>query len=98
MSKVTASARGESCTLRIPGVCNFDNETTVFAHINGVRFGHGWAHKTKLGAYCCSKCHDCIDGRVKRPDDMSINGLKLVHYEGVMETLLRLSDKGLVVL
>ena len=98
MSKVTDSANGESCTIRIPGVCCFDPSTTVFAHISGVRFGHGTAKKTKLGAYACFKCHELIDGRAPRPENMTLQDVKTAHYEGTFETLLRLSDKGLVVL
>lgn len=92
--KITDSARDEDCTVRIPGVCNFNRETTVFAHIPGIRFGHGVGIKTKLGAYACSCCHDVIDGRVK--SHFSADGLKLMHYEGVMETLIKLEEKGLI--
>ena len=31
--KIRNSARGQDCTLRIPGVCNFNPETTVLAHV-----------------------------------------------------------------
>lgn len=96
MSKITQSARGEDCTVRIPGVCNFNPETTVFAHINGIRFGHGTGIKTKLGAYCCSSCHDMLDGRTQRLICFSMDELKLMHYEGVMETLIKLEEKGLL--
>lgn len=41
MSKITQSAKGESCTVRIVGYCNGNNETTVLAHLNGIRFKHG---------------------------------------------------------
>ncbi len=96
MKKITDSARGESCSVRLPGICNYDNNTVVFAHINGVRFGHGIGIKTKLGAYACSSCHDALDGRTKRPDGIEIDDLKLAHYEGVMETMTRLFEKGII--
>ena len=95
MSKITASARGEDCTVRLQG-CSFDPLTTVFAHISGVRFGHGVAIKTKIGAYCCNKCHDIIDGRVKRPEGMTRQDALIAHYEGVFETLIRLDKKGII--
>ena len=95
MSKVTASARGEDCAVRLPG-CSFDPATTVFAHISGVRFGHGMGIKTKLGAYACAKCHDLIDSRVKRPDGMTIQDVKIAHYEGVIETLIKMEKKHLI--
>lgn len=96
MSKTTTkSARGEDCTVRMPGVCNFNVETTVFAHISGVRFGHGMSIKTNLGAYACSACHDVLDGRVKRPDGMTKQDVTLYHYEAVFETIGKLVDKGM---
>lgn len=96
MSKITKSAQGEVCTVRIAGYCNGNTETTVFAHINGVRFKHGTGIKASdlLGAYCCSSCHDVLDGRVR--SNYSRNELKLDHYEGVFETQLKLIDKGLI--
>lgn len=94
--KIQESARGEDCTVRIPYQCNWDNETTVFAHVSGVRFGHGVGKKTKWGAYCCSSCHDIIDGRVPRPAGMTHEQVKLYHFEGVIETLNKLVNKGLI--
>ena len=32
MSKITKSAMGEECQVRLIGICNYNNETTVFAH------------------------------------------------------------------
>ena len=62
MSKIRKSARMEDCALRIPGVCNFDPETTVLCHApypnrGGMRNADHWA------AYGCSNCHDYVDGR-----------------------------------
>lgn len=56
MSKITKSARGENCTVRLSGICNHNSDTVVFAHINGVRFGHGMGLKANdiHGAYACS--------------------------------------------
>lgn len=95
MSKITDSARQEDCTIRLPG-CNFDKDTTVFAHISGIRFGHGTAIKTKFGAYACSKCHDLLDSRIKRPEGMTKDYIELAHFQGVIETLIKLNEKGLI--
>ena len=97
MSKLTKASRGQPCSVRLPGVCNENPETTVLAHINGVRFGHGIGRKVNdlLAADCCSACHDALDGRVETP--FSRQGLKLMHYEGVMETILRRMNEGLIV-
>lgn len=64
MSKLRNLARGQECMLRIPGVCNFNTETTVLAHI---RLGTGLSQKPPdtCGVWACSSCHDVIDGRTK---------------------------------
>lgn len=56
MSKITESARMEFCTLRIKHICNFNVETTVWAHANGSAAGKGIGMKSHdlLGAYACS--------------------------------------------
>lgn len=96
MSKITQSAKGESCTIRLQNICNHNPETVVYAHINGVRFGHGVGHKVLdiHGAYACSSCHDAIDFRVKT--NFIKAELKLAHLEGVIETQMRLIEKGLI--
>ena len=60
--KLRASARGQQCTLRIPGVCNHDPATTVLCHLpthkSAASKGDGWH-----AVFGCSACHDAIDGR-----------------------------------
>lgn len=49
--------------MRLPGICNFNPETTVLAHI---RLGFGAIGKKPpdwCGVHACSACHDEIDGR-----------------------------------
>jgi len=96
MSKITKSAAGEECMVRIIGYCNGNPETTILAHVNGVRFKHGTGIKVNdvLAAYCCSSCHDVLDGRVM--SNYTRDELKLYHYEGVLETQLKLIEKGLL--
>ena len=55
-------ARGQHCTARILGVCNHNPETVVSAHDNR---WHGMSDKAPdfRVAWCCSACHDWIDGR-----------------------------------
>ncbi len=87
------SARGQPCLVRIPGACNHDPATTVLAHING-----GWmGTKTSdlFGAFCCSSCHDLIDGRVKhRVFDRE--EIDLMHWQGVQRTQQHWLDIGMV--
>lgn len=62
--KLRNSARGQDCMVRIPGVCNFNPETTVLAHV-GEGGGMGQKADDIEAAFCCSNCHDAIDGRLK---------------------------------
>lgn len=94
--KVRDSAKGEQCCIRLEGVCSFDPEKTVFAHVVGVRMGHGMALKTSIGCYADNKCHDVVDGRVKRPAHLSHEAVRIAFYEGVIETQLKLLEKGLL--
>jgi hypothetical protein len=93
MSKITESAKGEECQVRIPGVCNHNPETVVFAHINGG--GMGKKQPDTEGAYCCSACHDELDGRTHNNYETK-DGLALLHHEGAMRTRKILLDKGLI--
>jgi uncharacterized protein YcfJ len=96
MSAITKSAKGEQCTVRIIGYCNGNNETTVLAHLSGIRFGHGTGRKVNdiHGAYCCSSCHDALDGRVRT--NHTREQLQLWHLQGVIETQIKLIEKGLI--
>ncbi len=91
MSKITKSAKGEECQIRLNGVCSFDNTTTVFRHING---GGGMKQLDTEGAYGCSACHDAVDFRVAT--GISRVYLLLYHHEGAMRTRKILIEKGLI--
>jgi hypothetical protein len=97
VSKITESARGEDCQVRIPYVCNFNPETTVWAHANGLAAGkaRGLKSPDPLGAYACSKCHDVIDGRVRVPG-LSYGEVQLAFHEGHQRSFIKLVEKGLV--
>jgi len=64
VNKYTKSAKGKPCQMRLEG-CMPDNETVVFAHLNGG--GMGVKALPIHGAYLCLNCHDIYDGR-KQPD------------------------------
>ena len=61
--KIRDSARGEKCTLQIPGVCNSNKDTTVLAHLPDESKGMGRKADDISAWYACSSCHDAIDGR-----------------------------------
>lgn len=88
MSKLRKLAKGRECQVRIPGVCNFNPETTVLAHyrLSGT-CGTGMKPPDLLGAWACSACHSLIDQE---------RDFRLDHAEGVMRTIDRLIEMGAV--
>ena len=52
-------ARGQPCTLRLPGICNGNPETTVLAHGRGA--GMGTKLRDYIGVHACSDCHSYLD-------------------------------------
>lgn len=56
-------ARGRSCLLRVPGICNHDPETTVACHSNQSVHGKGGARKADdhYSVWGCHACHTWLD-------------------------------------
>lgn len=92
-SKIRQSAKGEECQVRIDGICNHNPETTVLAHRGGG--GMGRKQPDIFGAYCCSSCHDVIDGRVMSSGH-TWNEIYSYFHEGIFRTQQILLDKGLI--
>ena len=64
IKQIRDSARGQPCTIEIPGVCNHDPQTTVLAHYQPPGHGGmGTKPDDSSAAYACSSCHDQLDGR-----------------------------------
>lgn len=61
--KLRDSARGQACTLRLAGVCNFNAETTVLCHVPCGQKGMGMKSPDNMACFGCSACHDVIDCR-----------------------------------
>ena len=61
-------AKGQTCTVRVPGVCNRDTATVVLAH--GRAGGMGTKTTDIIGVHACSACHDWLDltSRIKAQD------------------------------
>lgn len=94
MSKLTKSARGRDCQVRIPGICNGNPETTVLAHYRlAGTCGMGIKPHDMLGAWACSSCHDEIDRRTRRID---ADSAALAHLEGVIRTQAILLKEGVI--
>ena len=60
--KLRDSARGQSCTLRLPG-CGFDDGTVVLAHLPCGQKGMGMKGPDMIAVFACSACHDRLDAR-----------------------------------
>lgn len=95
MSKIRKSAQDKPCDVRLPGICNFDNSTTVAAHIRiaGVT-GVGMKPSDLLTVRACSACHDVMDGRVKT--DFNPDFIRMCVYEGHLRTLIEYEKEGVV--
>jgi hypothetical protein len=89
-------AKGRGCMVRLPGICNFNNETVVLAHIRlaGIS-GMGMKSPDLIGAWACSACHDELDGRTHK-SGLSHDELRLAHFEGMARTIAQLEKEGLV--
>lgn len=94
MTKLRKAARGKECTVKIHPYCNMNPETTVLAHAPCE--DKGWAKKSPdyWAAFCCSDCHDIIDGR--RPVDISPFEIHKCFMRGVYRTLKIQIEEGLI--
>jgi hypothetical protein len=96
--KIRDSARGEECTVRLPGVCTHETETVIWSHypLNDAGKGMGTKSLDLAGCYLCAACHDVVDGRAPRPAGMTHADVLLAWFKGHMRSLVRLAAKGLV--
>ena len=87
------AARGQPCLVRLPGICNGDEATTVLAHIGiaGTR-GMGLKPVDLCGCWACDACHSVIDGRAY--STLSREYIKNCALEGVLRTLTYISTSG----
>jgi hypothetical protein len=97
VSKITQSANGELCQIRLPEICLHDRCTTVWAHANGSAAGKGMWMKSPdlLGSYACLNCHDVYDRR--RPYRvLPRSEVELAFWEGHARSICILIQKGLI--
>lgn len=94
MTPIRASARDQECTLRFPGVCNWDISTTVLCHENGA--GAGMKSLDEAGAYGCYACHMTLDGQMPRPAGFSRALMLVMFAEANAQTRRILKRKGLI--
>ncbi len=94
--KIMDAAKGEPCTVNIPGVCNYNCETTVFCHHNDGTGGSNKLTGPLTGGIGCSECHDCLDGRKPWPLGYSDADKELFKRRSMIRTINRLINLGLV--
>lgn len=82
-------ARGRQCLVRLQG-CTGGGEDTVLSHyrLSGLS-GVGLKPPDIIGAWCCSKCHDIVDGRVQIAN-LTRQEIRLAHAEGCLRTVAAL--------
>jgi len=88
--QLRASARGQDCTLRIPGVCSFNPEQTVLAHLPCGHKGVGMKSPDLMAVFACAHCHTFIDSH--RFSELSAKHI----LQALAETQMYWIDKGLL--
>jgi hypothetical protein len=92
-------ARGRTCLLRVPGVCNDDRETTVACHSNLPEHEKGGHRKADdcYSVWGCARCHTWLDssysatGAQRKAAFMAAH-LRQVNVWRVLATLESISD------
>lgn len=89
MSKITDSAKGQDCQLRIEPYCNHDSNTVVLCHLACEDKGTAIKSPDWWGVYGCYVCHYIIDnpGAVAPRGDPAVP--ELVILNAVMGALYR---------
>lgn len=91
--KITQSAKGKACKIRLPGICSYDNSKTMFCHIDRIYAGKGMGNKSHdiFGIDGCHECHkELHSGRLSREQ------IDEIYLRGLCETQLRLFEEGLI--
>lgn len=89
--KALAAARGRDCTLRIPGWCTSNPETTVACHANTSAAGKGMSIKAgdNAIAFGCAGCHRWLDTGPASADEKTIE-----FHRAMLETQTILFREG----
>lgn len=94
--KLTKSAKGQPCSLRLPMICNRDDETTVLAHLPVIGKGMGTKVSDLFGAFACSSCHDAIDRHTYEKAGLTRAQVYQAMLWGLCETQSRWVGMGLI--
>jgi hypothetical protein len=98
MSKIRESARNEDCTVRLPTVCKWLPEYTIWSHAPLQSGGKGKSIKAidECGAYACTACDAVVDRQAQPPAGMTYEQVMLDWFEGHLRSLVILKKKGLI--
>lgn len=98
MTPIRKAARGQDCTIVLPGVCNRDPATSCLCHSNSLADGKGMGLKAPdtAAAIGCSACHDVLDGRRPRPAWLAKDEVDAAFRAGIALTHQFLRTKGLI--
>ena len=87
MSKITESARGEDCSLRVSPNCTDEYGYVVFCHLNSNYRGMGIKSPDLFGVFACTYCQALLD--VSKVDYQD-------QQRALFETQMKLINKGLI--
>lgn len=94
MSKLTKSAKGRDCQIRLFPYCNENPETVVFCHAPSSSKGMSRKSEDWWGAYGCYDCHAVVDGRIKT--DIPKHEIDERFFNAVHDTQKIMFDEGLL--
>lgn len=90
-------AKGKPCMIRLIGICNRDDSTTVLCHERVIDLsGAGIKAPDFFGSWGCACCHDVVDGRVEA--GLTYEQRRLALSDGVRATQVCLLNAGIVVI
>jgi hypothetical protein len=92
VSAITQSAAGQTCTIRVPGICEFHHCVLTHYRLAGT-CGAGMEAARQQGAYGCTPCRRSRWPHApQRPDRCTLRR----HAEGVMRSQLIMLRLGLI--
>ncbi len=88
------ASKGQTCKVRVIGVCTFNNEETVGAHLNGA--GMALKNHDLFIADACSACHAWLDGGYVKT--VTRQQRDHVHFEAIIRTQVDRIERGVITL
>jgi len=99
-TKWTQASEGQPCTLEIPGVCNYNNETTVPCHLPSEIKGTGYKSDDISIVDGCKACHAAIDGSWTEATGGQYNAEDKLYFmlRALQRTLRNRHERGIFVI